>query len=92
MQGLNNTFRIKVQDQLKAENPRHHSDDPYKLSEISVAALFMLSCSHSDLTRNDMTTGSSVKKEHYDLGKLDQMFGQGSLNLTALIRRTVVKA
>ena len=44
MQGLDLTFLTKVQEQLRAENPRHHSDDPYKLAEISAAALFILSC------------------------------------------------
>ena len=43
LQGLVPTFREKVQGQLKAENPTHHSDDPYSLAEISTVTLFVLS-------------------------------------------------
>ena len=42
--GLNYSFRVKVRAQLKAQNPTHHTDDPYSLKEISMAALFLLSC------------------------------------------------
>ena len=51
LKGLEQSFRDKVQGQLKAENPTHHSDDPYTLTEISMAALFVLSCDHTGYTK-----------------------------------------
>ncbi|KAF8817594.1 hypothetical protein BYT27DRAFT_7063144, partial [Phlegmacium glaucopus] len=42
MQGMDPSFRAEVQSQLRAENPRHHTDDPYTLAEIFSAALFVL--------------------------------------------------
>ncbi|KAF8810507.1 hypothetical protein BYT27DRAFT_7220648 [Phlegmacium glaucopus] len=42
MQGMEPVFRTEVQSQLRAENPRHHTDDPYTLAEIFSAALFIL--------------------------------------------------
>ena len=49
LQGLEPSFRDQVQDQLKAENPKRHPDDPYTLDEITSAALFYLSCNHSEI-------------------------------------------
>ena len=40
LQGLQPSFHEKVQNQLKAEDPKHHSNDPYTLAKISAAALF----------------------------------------------------
>ncbi|KAF8802125.1 hypothetical protein BYT27DRAFT_7226508 [Phlegmacium glaucopus] len=42
MQRMESSFRAEVQSQLRAEDPRHHSNDPYMLAEISSAALFIL--------------------------------------------------
>ena len=49
LQGLEPSFRNHVQDQLKAENPKRHPGDPYTLDEITSAALFYLSCNHSEI-------------------------------------------
>ena len=35
--------------QLRAENPTHYPDDPYKLEQIYSAALFVLSCDKGDV-------------------------------------------
>jgi gag-polyprotein putative aspartyl protease len=78
LQGLALAFREKVQAQLKAENPKHHSDDPYSLSEISTAALFVLSCDHAGAPRGEASP-NPVKKETFDLSK-----GYGSLNISAI--------
>ena len=86
LQGLMPMFRDKVQAQLKAENPMHHSDDPYTLAEISTAALFVLSCNHSAASRKEATPPSSVKKETFDLSQ-----GYGNLNINALIAEEVAK-
>jgi hypothetical protein len=66
LQGLQLSFRDKVQAQLKAENPKHHSDDPYSLVDISTAALFVLSCDHTDYTRKEEPS-AKIKKETFDL-------------------------
>jgi hypothetical protein len=78
LQGLALAFREKVQAQLKAENPKHHSDDPYSLSEISTAALFVLSCDHAGVRQHEGSP-SPVKKETFDMSK-----GYGSLNISAI--------
>ncbi|PPQ82280.1 hypothetical protein CVT26_013954 [Gymnopilus dilepis] len=41
LQGLHSSFRKQVRDQLYAENPKHHTDDPFTLAEIRAAALSM---------------------------------------------------
>ena len=89
MQGLDHTLRTKVKDQLKAENPRHHLDDPYSLSEISTVALFVLSCSYNDTTSNKMLTRSPAKKEHYSFAQIDQPYATGNLNVTAFVSELV---
>ena len=78
LQGLELAFRNKVQAQLKAENPKHHSDDPYSLSEISTTALFVLSCEHTDYSMKEEPQ-PPVKKETYDLSP-----NYDSLNLASL--------
>ena len=65
-QGLQQSFHEKVQAQLKAENPKHHSDDPYTLAKISTAALFILSCDHMGFTRKE-DPSVPIKKETFDL-------------------------
>ena len=42
LKGFEYTFRIKVR---KAENPTHHTDNPWTLDQISKVALFILLCS-----------------------------------------------
>ena len=78
LQGLAPSFREKVQAQLKAENPKHHSDDPYTLAEISTAALFVLSCDHAGFTRREISP-SPIKKEMFDMSK-----GYEKLNINAI--------
>ena len=65
LQGLEKKFCDKVQGQLRAENPMHHSDDPYSLSKISMAALFVLSCNPTEISPKDKPM--MVKKETFDL-------------------------
>jgi len=78
LQGLAPSFREKVQAQLKAENPTHHSDDPYTLSEISTAALFVLSCDHDGYTRREVSP-TPIKRETFDMSK-----GYDKLNINAI--------
>ena len=89
LQGMDYTFRNKVQDQLRAENPTHHSDNPYTLTEISKVALFVLSCNPPEDTRNEGSQGPSFKKEHYDILKLDPNFLNGNINISALVSEIV---
>ncbi|KJA18644.1 hypothetical protein HYPSUDRAFT_144620, partial [Hypholoma sublateritium FD-334 SS-4] len=44
MSGFDPTFRRRIDAQLRAETPAHHPEDPYELSQIYSAALFVLSC------------------------------------------------
>ena len=78
LQGLAPSFREKVQAQLKAENPTHHSDDPYTLSEISTAALFVLSCDHDGYTHREVSP-TPIKRETFDMSK-----GYDKLNINAI--------
>ena len=78
LQGLAPAFQEKVQAQLKAENPKHHSDDPYSLSEISTAALFVLSCDHAGFPQRE-STPAAIKKETFDMSK-----GYENLNISAI--------
>ncbi|PPQ85811.1 hypothetical protein CVT26_004961 [Gymnopilus dilepis] len=50
IQGLHPSFRKQVRDQLHAEDPTHHPDDPFTLAEIRKAALFILSCNYGGFT------------------------------------------
>ena len=79
LQGFTPMFRVKVQAQLKAENPTHHSDDPYSLAKISTAVLFILSCDHSATSHREPVSQTSVKKETFDL-----LNGYGNLNISAI--------
>jgi hypothetical protein len=78
LQGLEPSFRDKVQGQLKAENPTHHSDDPYTLADISTAALFVLSCNHTGFPHKE-SPSAPVKKETFDFSK-----GYDNLNINAI--------
>jgi hypothetical protein len=59
--GLSYSFRVKVRAQLKAQNPTHHTDDPYMLQEISMAALFLLSCNQSNHIEPEPESALTVK-------------------------------
>jgi hypothetical protein len=87
-QGLDNKFRAKVKDQLKAENPKHHTDDPYTLAEISTAALFVLSCDHT-MDPEERIQEPTIKKEHFDMTKLDSSFLNGNINVSTLVSEIV---
>ena len=76
LQGLNPSFRDKVQSQLKAENPTHYTDDPYLVTEISKAALFILSCDHTDVD----------EREQFSLRKRCLI---DNLNINALVEEIV---
>ena len=79
LQGLKPSFRDKVQGQLKAENPTHHTNDPYSVAEISKAALFILSCDHMEVDKQEIPM-ASVKKETFDFSH-----GYDNLNINALV-------
>ena len=78
LQGLEKTFRDKVQGQLRAENPKHHSDDPYTLADISTAALFVLSSFHMEYVKKEVPP-VPIKKEVFDLSS-----GYKHLNINAI--------
>ena len=40
--GFNSSFRIRLEEQLKLQNPRHHRDDPFGFSELYDTAIFVL--------------------------------------------------
>jgi len=80
--GLSYSFRVKVRAQLKAQNPTHHTDDPYMLKEISTAALFLLSCNQSDKIEPELESMMTVKRETFDASNFG--FNQSNLSMTAL--------
>jgi hypothetical protein len=77
--GLEPSFRTKVQDQLKAENPTHHSDDPYSIAEISKAALFVLLCDHIQYSPKSAPT-APIKRETFDMSQ-----SYDKLNINAIV-------
>lgn len=44
MSGFDPAFRRRIEAQLRAKTPTHHPEDPYELSRIYSAAVFILSC------------------------------------------------
>lgn len=69
LQGLEPSFRCKVQAQMKAESPKRHPDDPYSIAEISASALFVLSCNHTEFSCQEVPS-ISIKKESLDLSQV----------------------
>ena len=69
LQGLEPSFRCKVQAQMKAESPKQHPDDPYSIAEISASALFVLSCNHTEFSCQEVPS-ISIKKESLDLSQV----------------------
>ena len=65
MEGLDSKFRAKIKGQLKAEEPKHHIDNPFTLSQISAAALLVLSCDHSGRAKSGFQ-GPAIKQEILD--------------------------
>lgn len=90
LRGLNYSFRQRVRAQLRAENPKHHTDDPYKLSEISAAALFLLSCNAEDLMSSSDASSEPapiVKKEVFDASSITQQFApMAGFNMAVLVQ------
>ena len=80
--GLNYSFRVKVRAQLKAQNPTHHTDDPYSLKEISTAALFLLSCNQNDKIEPEPESMPTVKRETFDASNFG--FNQSNISMAAL--------
>ena len=68
LQGLEPTFRIKVLGQLKVEDPKHHTYDLHTLSEISAAALFVLSLNHTEFNHQEVPS-ILIKKENLNLSQ-----------------------
>ena len=86
IQGFSYSFRVKVRAQLKAQSPTHHTDDPYKLEEISKAALFLLSCNQgNEGSEPDITP--TVKRETFDASNF--AVNQSNLSMTALAQELV---
>jgi hypothetical protein len=90
LKGLEYSFRVQVRNQLRAENPTHHTDDPWTLGEISKVALFVLSCGgeeyksvHSTSDNMRPSVGPSIKKETFDTTKLNAD-SMGEVNWTLL--------
>ena len=86
IQGLSYSFRVKVRAQLKAQSPTHHTDDPYPLTDISKAALFLLSCNQgNEGSEPDITP--TVKRETFDASNFS--VNQSNISMTALAQELV---
>ncbi len=91
MNGLDMNFRFKVRAQLYAENPTHHTDDPYDVAEIRKAALFVLSCNNGDIeiktpsVEAAAVAAPTVKREQFNISNLGQTNpGADGINYSAL--------
>ncbi|PPQ83862.1 hypothetical protein CVT25_000920 [Psilocybe cyanescens] len=87
MHGLDYSFRLQVRSQMWAENPKHHSDDPYTLLQICEAALFILSCNHDNVDTESALTESAIstiKKERFDLSGISSSLQTSGVNINAL--------
>ena len=85
MEGLDSKFRAKVQGQLKAEEPKHHADDPFTLAQILAAALLILSYDHSRGAKSG-SQGPAIKQKISDLAP---DFLKGNFNLSTLVSEIV---
>jgi hypothetical protein len=63
-------------------------DDPYMLSKISKATLFVLSCNYA-ADPKIKAPGSLIKKEHHNLTKIDYNFVKRNLNINTLISKII---
>jgi hypothetical protein len=92
LKGMEYSFRVKVRNQLRAENPTHHTDDPWAIKEITKVALFVLSCSGDEFQNPGSAEGNSnqvrVKKE-FDITKLEFQKPYGELDLSLLAHEVV---
>jgi hypothetical protein len=94
LQGFNYIFRNKVRVQLRAENPTHHTDDPYLLEQISSAAQFILSCNHDDVisdTVSNQVPASTIKREQFDVSDIGKYFASNNVNLQTVLAQEVAK-
>ncbi|KAF8900875.1 hypothetical protein CPB84DRAFT_1847113 [Gymnopilus junonius] len=71
LQGLHSSFHKQVRDQLYTENPRHHTDDPFTIDQIQMAALFILSSASMEPIE------PMVKKEHFDFSGFQPQTNNG---------------
>jgi hypothetical protein len=84
LRGLEYSLRTQVRNQLRAENPTHHTDDPWTLTEISKVALFVLSCGgeeYRSMPSPVIKEEAAMKRETFDLSKIGNV---GGINLTLL--------
>ncbi|MFI5420871.1 MAG: retropepsin-like aspartic protease, partial [Nitrososphaerales archaeon] len=88
LRGFDFKFRTQIRDQLKAENPKHHTDDPYTIIQIRTAALFLLSCNHNSdsvpVSPISENVSQTIKKEHYDISNLNRPVQSGNLNVESI--------
>ncbi|KAF8192071.1 hypothetical protein BJ912DRAFT_1096357 [Pholiota molesta] len=94
LQGFNYIFRNKVRAQLRAENPTHHTDDPYLLEQISSAAQFILSCNHDDVvsdTVSNQVPAPTIKREQFDISDIGKYFASNNVNLQTVLAQEVAK-
>lgn len=86
IRGFDFAFRTQVRAQLRAENPTHHTDDPFTLKQISDAALFILSCNSEDTGVDPIvaTAEPSIKREVFDVSNMGNVYQASNFNINAL--------
>lgn len=93
LKGLEYSFRLKVRNQLKAEHPTHHTDDPWTIKEITTVALFVLSCGGEEFPNpgSEAQTSSqhSIKRETFDTTKLSFQKPFGEFDLATFAHEMV---
>jgi len=89
LKGLEYSFRLKVRNQLRAENPTHHTDDPWTIKQIATVALFVLSCGGDEFqsqgSEAQTSSQGAIKRETFDTTKLSfqKPFGESDLAMFA---------
>ena len=86
VEGLDDNFGNKLQDQLKAEHPTHHVDDPYTMDKLLKASLFILLCYHSRETKTGVQNNGILKKVEFDM---DPNFLKEKFNISAIVSEVV---
>ena len=94
IRGFDFSFRTQVRAQLRAENPTHHTDDPYTLKQISDAALFVLSCNSEDIAADTGPmipnfTVPTIKREVVDASNLGNVYQASTFNMNALVSELI---
>ncbi len=87
LQGFHPDFHSKVLTQLRAESPTHHPDDPYKVSRIYSAALFILSCDHTVAEDYSEQASEHIKSipEQSNAATLQPMMGMLAAEVSKII-------